>query len=86
MRTCKNCVFCGNQEEQDCCLLHGFCIHKPAMEICEDHQYPEKEIKQVLDEAVNLMDSFLVMVSASYEKRVKHVIVQYDQFFQSGEK
>jgi len=83
MRTCKNCVF--RKPRTLNCLVYGTCsdqVNDPAWEHCSDHQYSEREMKPVLDEAVYLMDSFLVMVS--YEKRVKKVIGKYDEIFKDA--
>lgn len=85
MRTCKNCVYSSIEDKRDCCLKHGFCIRDPIKDKCDDHQYPEKAIKPLLDEAVNLLDSFMVALSANYEKRTKRVVNKYDELFLSPE-
>jgi hypothetical protein len=66
------------------CFLYGTCsdqVNDPAGEHCSEHQYSEKEIKPVLDEAVNLLDSFMVSMSDMYERRVKKVINKRDEIF-----
>ena len=82
MRTCKNCVF--RKPRTLNCLVYGTCsdqVNDPAGEHCSEHQYSEKEIRPVLDEAVNLLDSFMVTMSEMYERRVKRVICKRDEIF-----
>jgi len=66
------------------CFVYGTCsdqVNDPSEEHCSEHQYSEKEIKPVLDEAVNLLDSFMVTMSEMYERRVKRVIGKRDEIF-----
>jgi hypothetical protein len=64
--------------------LFGACktkVEDPVRDRCSAHQYSEDEIKPLLDEAVNLLDSFMVALSANYEKRTKRVVSKYDELF-----
>ena len=86
MRNCKNCVFHSRVNKNDWCMkLGNLCrvmVGSVDMGSCNEHQYPEKVFKPILDEAVNLMDSFLVTLSNNYERRAKKVIQKFDELFQ----
>ena len=77
MRTCNNCVFGQKQEKKISCLKSGEFVDDP----CNDHQYPERLIRPVLDDAVALLDTFSITMSAMYERKVKKVIDNRDEFF-----
>jgi len=85
MRTCKNCVFSVLADKNEWCMRHGtlcrIAVGSPNLDRCDDHQYPEKEIKQVLDEAVNLLDSFMITMSEMHERRVKRLVGKRDEMF-----
>jgi hypothetical protein len=56
-------------------------VNDPEKDFCSDHQYSEAELKPVLDEAVSLLDAFMVTLSNTYEKRAKKVIDKRDEIF-----
>lgn len=82
MRTCKNCVF--RKPRTLNCALYGTCsyqVNDPESQCCTDHQYSETELRPLLDEAVGLLDTFMVTLSTNYERRAKKVIYKRDEFF-----